>query len=156
MMFRKLVTGVSAVAVMSSVAAGAAGPASAVNNIKTFGTQMTLEDPATEIGYTVAGLGPSSDVIPYPVAGRLFESVVTVDAIRGTVAPAVPFFNARGEDGVNYRVLSTVSTPQGLSGAAVPQGASSSGKIYFDVVGPDPNSVVFSDAAQDYMAWINP
>ena len=43
--------------------------------------------------------------VPYPVAGRLYEATVKADALVGTVTPAVPFFNARAENGDNYRVL---------------------------------------------------
>lgn len=151
---KKLAAPVGVAAVMVGLAAGPVAPASAVNNIKPYGTQETLIDGDNEIGYTVAGLAPSTDTIPYAVAGRLYESMVTVNAVRGFVTPVVPFFNARSEHGANYRVLANVWTPQGLSGAQLPPGGTSSGKIYFDVVGPDlPNSVVFSDGAQDFLAW---
>ena len=33
-------------------------------------------------------------------------------------------------------------------------GGSSSGKIYFDVVGDVPNSVVYNDGVQDLMVWV--
>ncbi len=156
MKIKKLAAPLGAAAVMVSIAAGAVVPASAANNIKRFGTQDTLKDIVTgaETGYTVAGLSPSTDTIPYPVSGQLYESTVTVDAVRGSAAPVIPFFNARAESGANYRVLANVFTPQGLSGAAVPPGGESSGKIYFDVVGEVPNSVVYSDGAQDYLAWV--
>jgi hypothetical protein len=36
----------------------------------------------------------------------------------------------------------------------VPQGSQSSGKIYFDVVGDVPNSVVYNDGVQDLMVWV--
>lgn len=154
MMIKKLVAPVGAAAVMFSIAAGTAVPASAANNIKPFGTQETLIDGVVETGYTVAGLSPSSDTIPYPISGQLYESTVTVDAVRGWANPVIPFFNARAESGQNYRVLANVWTPPGVSGAAVPQGGTSSGKIYFDVVGDVPNSVVYNDGVQDLMVWV--
>ena len=40
--------------------------------------------------------------------------------------------------GANYRVI----------GGAVP------GKLYFDVVGDVPNSVVYNDGVQDLLTWI--
>lgn len=133
----------------------AIAPASAINNIKAFGVQETLTDFNSNIGYTVKGLRPSTDVIPYPVAGRLYEATVTADAVQGTVTPIIPFFNARAESGANYRVLSDVFTPQGLSGAPLPQGASSTGKLYFDVVGDVPNSVVYNNGFEDQLGWVN-
>ena len=81
MKINKLAAAVGASAVIASIAAGTVVPASAVNNIKLFGTQMTLKEGANEIGYTVAGLGPSNDTIPHAVNGQLYESTVTVDAI---------------------------------------------------------------------------
>jgi len=100
----------------------------------------------------VSGLSPSSDAIPYPVSGRLYEATVTVDALGGWVSPLIPLFNARAESGQNYRVLA--NAPEGLSGAAVPPGGSSTGKIYFDVVGDEPNSVVYNDGVQDLLVWV--
>jgi hypothetical protein len=50
----------------------------------------------------------------------------------------MPMFNARAESGANYRVI----------GGTVP------GKLYFDVVGDVPNSVVYNDGVQDLLTWI--
>jgi hypothetical protein len=155
-MIKKLAAPVGAAAVMFSIAAGTVAPASAANNIKPFGTQETLkyDHGLVEVGYTAAGLSPSTDTVPYPVSGQLYESMVTVDAVQGWVTPLVPFFNARAESGQNYRVIANVWTPEGLSGATLPPGGSSSGKVYFDVVGDVPNSVVFNDGVQDLLAWV--
>jgi hypothetical protein len=134
-------------------------PASAINNIKGFGVQETLKnyvnlsDYTDEIGYTVKTLNPSADVVPYPVAGRLWEATVTVDSLRGTVTPVIPDFNARAESGDNYRVLADVSS---VSGAPLAPGQSTSGKLYFDVVGDDPNSVVYNSGFEDLLGWVNP
>ncbi len=68
---------------------GAVAPAWATSNIQVLGVQETVKDingPLT--GYTVTGLMPSSDPVPYPVG----------------------------------------------------QGGSSTGKVYFDVVGSTPNT----------------
>jgi hypothetical protein len=132
---QKFAGAVAAAAVVLSV--GAVAPASAADNIKPFGQQETLLDPMTGapmITYTVDGLTPSSDPVPH--VGQLYEAAVTVDA-RGAV-PMMSMFNARSEDGANYRVI----------GGSVP------GKIYFDVVGPVPNSVVYNDGVRDLLAWI--
>jgi hypothetical protein len=59
-----------------------------------------------------------------------------IDAVGGV--PNMAFFNARAEDGANYRVI----------GGSVP------GTLYFDVVGPVPNSVVYNDGVQDLLTWI--
>jgi hypothetical protein len=49
------------------------------------------------IGYTVTGLMLSSDAIANPVAGRLYEATLKVDAQAGWATPVVPNFNARAE-----------------------------------------------------------
>ena len=135
MKIRKLAAPVSAAAIMISVAASAVVPAWAASNIKPFGQAETLLDPITgapQITYTVDGLNPSSDAVPHN--GQLYEA--TVNAEGGI--PIVPMFNARAEDGANYRVI----------------GGTAPGKLYFDVVGPAPNSVVYNDGVQDLLTWI--
>ncbi|WP_197496730.1 DUF1942 domain-containing protein [Mycobacterium sp. 1274761.0] len=135
------------------VGLSAAPPASATSNIKVFGVQETLKTlNGPLIGYTVTGFRPSSDPVPYPVAGRLWEATVTADALVGTVTPAANWFNARAENGQNYHVLESVS---GIGGP-IGQGGSSTGKVYFDVVGAEPNSVVFNDGFEDILGWIQP
>lgn len=139
-----------------------AAPASAISDIKGFGVQETLKNFTdlsnfnSEIGYTVSTLVPSRDVVPYPVAGRLWEATVTAQSLRGTVTPAVPDFNARTESGIDYRELANVSAPQGLNGGPLPEGATTTGKLYFDVVGENPNSVVYNDGSEDLLGWVNP
>jgi hypothetical protein len=134
----------------------AVAPASAINNIKGFGVQETLKDFyslsnfSSEIGYTVKNLRPSRDAVPYPVGGRLYEANVTTDAVVGTVTPKVGNFLARTANGADYRALN-VST---LSGAPLGQGGSNSGKLYFDVVGENPDSVIFNDNFQDMLGWV--
>lgn len=136
--------------------AASVAPAWAIDDIKPFGQQETVRDAVgIEIGYTVQGLAPSADVIPYPVAGRLYEAMVTADAVQGPATPVIPFFNARSENGDNYRVLANVFTPQGLSGATLPPGGSTTGKLYFDVVGPVPNSVVYNDGTHDVLGRVD-
>jgi hypothetical protein len=96
---------------------------------------------------------PSSDVVPFPVAGRLWEATATVDAQQGTVAPIVSDFNARAATGQTYRVLANVATPQGVNPGPLGQGQRDTGKIYFDVAGPAPNSVVYNNGVQDVLIW---
>jgi hypothetical protein len=127
---------------MVVASAGAtAGPASAANNIKPYGQQEALND----IGYTVKGLAPSSDPVPHN--GQLYAANVKVEGLGGWANPVIPFFNARAESGANYRVIGGDVPP-------APPGAKTAGKLYFDVVGDVPNSVVYNDGVQDLMAWV--
>ncbi len=133
--------------------------ASAVNNLKGFGVQETLKtyvslsDFSSEIGYTVRDLRPSGDVVPFPVAGRLYEANVSSAAVVGTVVPQPNNFVARTPAGVDYRVLPTVST---LPGAPLGPGGTTSGKLYFDVVGENPDSVIYQSDFQDQLGWVGP
>jgi hypothetical protein len=134
---KKLTGAVAAIAITVGMGVATTAPASAASNIKPFGQPETLLDPVTgfpTITYTVEGLNPSSDAVPHN--GQLYEAVVNAEA-RGS-APLVPMFNARAESGANYRVI----------GGGVP------GKLYFDVVGDAPNSVVYNDGVQDLLTWI--
>jgi hypothetical protein len=147
----KLAAPVGIAAIAIGIAAGTASPASAANNIKPFGQRETLNDYATGgpmIGYSVTGLNPSSDPVAHD--GQLYEATVTVDGPGGWATPIVPNFNARAESGDNYRVI--VNAPGGP--AAAPPGGSSTGKLYFDVVGDVPNSVVYNDGTQDLLVWV--
>jgi hypothetical protein len=135
----------------------AVAPASAINNVKGFGVQETLKDFydlgdfSNEIGYTVQNLKPSSDPVPYPVAGRLYEANVTATAVTGSVTPQLANFTARTPNGVDYRALPSVST---LSGAPIGPGGSASGKLYFDVVGENPDSVIYNSNFEDLLGWV--
>ena len=149
---KTLATGVAATTIMFGF--GAVAPAWATSNIKELGAQETIKDingPLT--GYTVTGLMPSSDPVPYPVAGQLYEATVKADALVGTAMPAVWDFNARAERGANYPALATVSS---LSAAPIGQGGTTTGKVYFDVIGDVPNSVVFNNGIEDILGWIQP
>src|ERR1700740_643774 len=57
-----------------------------------FGSQGTLVDSGGVFvqSWTVPNLHPSSDVIPYPVQGRLWEASATDTAIKGSVTPVIP------------------------------------------------------------------
>jgi hypothetical protein len=148
---KALATGVAATTIMFGF--GGVAPAWATSNIQVLGVQETVKDingPLT--GYTVTGLMPSSDPVPYPVAGRLYEATVKTDALVGTVVPAPALFNARAENGDNYRSLANVAS----LGGPVGQGGSSTGKVYFDVVASTPNSVVYNNGFEDILGWIQP
>ncbi|MDT5413011.1 MAG: hypothetical protein QOG14_5231 [Mycobacterium sp.] len=134
MKIQKLVAplGITAVAIGIALA----GPASAANSIKTYGEPQSLKDVYGNpmITYTVQGLRPSSDALFHN--GRLYEANVTND---GGI-PIAALFNARAESGQLYRII----------GGGIP------GKIYFDVVGDTPNSVVYNDGVQDLLVWVSP
>jgi hypothetical protein len=83
--------------------------------------------------------------------GVVIASTCTVE--QYAECQAVTFFNARAENGDNYRVLADVS---GLSGAPIGPGGRTTGKLYFDVVGATPNSVVFNNAAEDILGGVIP
>jgi Domain of unknown function (DUF1942) len=122
-----------------------------------FGSQGTLVDAGGAVvqGWTVTNLRPSSDVIPFPVQGRLWEASATDTAIRGTVTPIIPDMNSRAANGDNYRVIWNVALEKGVNPSTLAQGGSTSGKLYFDVTATDPNSVVYNNGVQDLLIWIN-
>jgi hypothetical protein len=150
-------------AVVATVAtAGAVGitsaPAASADNypvIQKFGTHEQLVDGAGTIvtGYRVKHLKPSTDVVPWPVQGTLWEAAVSVKAVQGTVTPILTDFNARADDGQTYQML-PVATPQGISPATLGQGGWSHGKLYFDVVGKSPDGVVYNAGGRDLLFWV--
>ena len=145
-----------------SIAAGAAAalialtgtPVASAAAVQPFGTREILPDGMMATAYTVTNLRSSSDAIPWMVMGRLYEATVTVAADRGTITPMIPWFNARAASGQTYRVLNAVATPQGLRPDTLMQGMQNTGKIYFDVVGDVPNSVVLNDGMKDLLVWV--
>ncbi|KUI28701.1 hypothetical protein AU196_13215 [Mycobacterium sp. IS-1742] len=146
---KKLAGAVAATAIIVSGGAATVAPASATDNIKPFGGQERLIDwaGAPMIGYTVRNLSPSADPVPHN--GQLYEATVTVDAFGGSATPMVQMFNARAESSALYRVLADAGV-----GGPVPPGGSRTGKLYFDVVGDVPNSVVYNDGVRDLLAWV--
>jgi hypothetical protein len=147
---KKLVGAVAATAITFGVGAATVAPASATDNIKPFGEQERLNDWGTGapmIGYTVRDFSPSSDPVPHN--GQLYEATVTVDAFGSWAFPLVPLFNARAESSAMYPVIADAGV-----GGAVPPGGSTTGKLYFDVVGDVPNSVVYNDGVRDLLAWV--
>jgi hypothetical protein len=147
----------AATAVAAGLALGTAGIATATDSIQQFGVEQTINDVASGgplIGYVVTDLQPSTDSIPYPVAGRLWEATLTVNAFGNWANPVLPRFNARAENGQGYQAITNVFIPTAIQGNAVPPNGTSSGKLYFDVVGVDPNSVVYNDGIRDILAWV--
>jgi hypothetical protein len=139
-------------AIAVGIAAGTVIPASAADNIQKFGVRETLNDWGSGgpmIGYVVDDLQPSSDAVPHN--GELYEATLTADAPPGGI-PVIGMFNARAEDSSLYRVIA--NAPGGVSGAWLPPGGTTTGKLYFDVTGPAPNSVVYNDGVRDLLAWV--
>ena len=146
----KLAGAVAATAVLFSISA--VPPASAAGNVQVVGIEESLMGPdGTEVAYTVTKIVPSGDPVTYPVGGQLYEATVMARALRGTAVPVVPFFNARSASGANYPALVQVSS---LSGAPIFEGATAKGKVYFDVVGDAPNSVVYDNGPEDLLTWV--
>jgi hypothetical protein len=139
--------------------AGAVGlsiaPTSSAEDVTTttVGSQAKLIDGNVIQGWTISDLRPSSDVIPYPVAGTLWEATATDEALQGSVTPIISNLNARARSGETYRVLFGVATPQGVNPATLAQGEKTTGKVYFDVTGDAPDAVVYSAGGQDLLAW---
>jgi hypothetical protein len=145
-----------AVVAMATIAILSAPTAFAYPITGKLGSALTMTDSVGQVvlDWTVSDLKSSTDIIPgYPVAGQVWEATATVKAVRGTVTPAISQFNARTDNGINYRVLWQVATPNGISGATIPDGQQSTGKIYFDVTGPSPTIVAMNNGMEDLLVW---
>jgi hypothetical protein len=148
----------ASVALVLAMAVGLGGAtASAFPNlgpVVAFGTSVPLEaGNGVVIAYTVRDFKPSTDDVEAFRVGHLWEATLTVDAVRGTATPILLFFNARARNGRQYRILFQAYAQEAISPAAVPEGATSTGKIYFDCNGTPPESVVYNDGAQDLLTW---
>lgn len=119
-----------------------------------LGTQATLANGDVVQGWTVSDLRQSSDAIDYPVHGALWEATATDEALQGSVTPIVANLNARTPGGESYRVMYQVATPQGVNPATLTQGEKTTGKVYFDVTGDVPNSVVYNANGKDLATWV--
>ena len=106
------------------------------------------------LGWNVSDLKPSTDATPgYTPQGKLWEATATVQAIRGSVTPAISQFNAVAPNEAIYRVLWYVASPTNISGGTIPEGAQSTGKIHFDVTGPPPTTVTMNNGMEDLLIW---
>lgn len=148
-----LVTALSAIVMLATAPYSAAAGYPIVGRL---GSPLTMTDSVGQIAltWTVSGLQPSTDVMPgYPVAGKLWEATATVNALNGPVTPAISQFNAVAPNQAAYRVLWMVAAPSNISGATIPQGATATGKIHFDVTGPPPTTVTMNNGMQDLLIW---
>ncbi|WP_445170559.1 MPT63 family protein [Mycolicibacterium sp. Dal123E01] len=121
-----------------------------------LGSPLTMTDSVGQVSlsWTVSDLRPCDDVMPgYQVAGKLWEATATVKAISGPVTPAISQFNAVAPNQAAYRVLWMVAAPGNISGSTIPQGATATGKIHFDVTGPAPTTVTMNNGMQDLLIW---
>ena len=127
----------AAVATAATVAVGllaapfAAADEDSAPTTTTIGQQGKLVNGNVVQSWTISGLKPSSDVIPYAPHGTLWEATATDEAVQGSVQPIVSNLNARSADGENYRVLFGVATEQGINPGALAQGEKTTGKVYF-------------------------
>lgn len=121
-----------------------------------LGTQADIVDGGVVQGWTVSHLQQSTDTIPYAVQGQLWEATASDTSIQGDAVPVIGNFNARAADGQTYRVLWEVATPQGVNPSTLAQGATTQGKIYFDVnPAAPPDSVVYRGAeGPDLAVWL--
>lgn len=141
----------TAIGIVVAPTASAANPV-----VGRLGSPLTMTDSVGQVtlSWTVSDLKPSADVMPgYPVAGTLWEATASVSAVRGSVTPAISQFNAVAPNQAAYRVLWQVASPVNISGATIPQGARSTGKIHFDVTGPAPTTVTMNNGMEDLMIW---
>jgi hypothetical protein len=136
---QKLVGAVAAAVVTFGIGAATVPSASAADNIKTYGEEETLNGPNSQpyIGYTAYTLGPSSDPVPHN--GQLYSAKIKINGYGGNADPMIGRFGARALSGVFYPAIG---------------GASNMNKLYFDVVGDVPNSVVWNDGVRDILVWI--
>lgn len=156
MKISRFVTSAVATVVIATIGITSAPIASAYPNVGKLGSELTMTDTVgqVDLSWKVSNLQPSSDTIPgLPVYGKLWEANATVKAIRGSVTPQIPNFNAVAPNEAAYRVLWQAHTAQGISGATSPQGQQSTGKIYFDVTGPPPTTVTLNNGMEDLMIW---
>jgi hypothetical protein len=129
----------AAAAIAIALGGGTAAPASAADNIKVFGEQERLNGPNgfPYIGYVVDDFGPSDDPVPHQ--GELYAANLWIDGFGTNTNPMIERFGARTIKGIFYPAI---------------QGASNTSKLYFDVTGPEPNSVVWNDGIRDILAWV--
>ncbi|MGP4055081.1 DUF1942 domain-containing protein [Mycobacterium sp. 4D054] len=155
MKFKPALAAVAAAAAATAAVAGAAvASADAENEAKYLGQPGELVNGSIVQHWTVTDLKPSSDVIPYQPVGTLWEATATDEAISGSATPIVSNFNARAENGDTYRVLFGVPTEQGVNPSTLAQGDKTTGKIYFDVTGAEPDSVFYSDGGPNVVLWL--
>ena len=151
------ITAALAATVAASGAVGIGAPiAFAETSTQTIGSQGKLVDGDVIQAWTISNLKPSTDVIPHQVSGTLWEATATDQAVQGAATPIVSNINARARSGQTYRALFGVATAQGVNPATLGPGQETTGKVYFDVTGDKPDSVVYIAGGQDLLVWVQP
>lgn len=151
------ITAALAATVAASGAVGIGAPiAFAETSTQTIGSQGKLVDGDVVQAWTISNLKPSTDVIPHQVNGTLWEATATDQAIEGSATPIVSNINARAQSGQTYRALFGAATAQGVNPATLGPGQETTGKVYFDVTGDTPDSVVYNAGGQDLLVWVQP
>lgn len=121
-----------------------------------LGSQGTLAEGPGVQGWTISDLRPSSDSIPYQPRGTLWEATATDEALQGSAIPIIANLNAQSSSGQNYQSLFNVPTAQGIVPRALTEGQKTSGKVYFDVTGDAPDSLVYQSGGNDLIRWVAP
>jgi len=155
--FTNALAAAAAVAAAGSIGFVVGTPIAAADpTTQTLGSQGKLVDGTGNVGqgWTISNLKVSSDTIPHQVNGTLWEATATDEAVQGGATPIVSNLNARARDGETYRVLFGAATPQGVNPATLAQGEKTTGKVYFDVTGAAPDSVVYNAGGQDLLVWV--
>lgn len=151
------ITAALAATVAASGAVGIGAPiAFAETSTQTIGSEGRLVDGNVVQAWTISNLKPSTDVIPHQVNGTLWEATATDKAIEGAATPIVSNINARAKSGQTYRALFGAATAQGVNPATLGPGQETTGKVYFDVTGDTPDSVVYNAGGQDLLVWVQP
>lgn len=145
-----------AAAAAATVGVAAAPFASADTEVRYLGQPGELVNGTVIQHWTITGLKPSTDSIGYRPAGTLWEATATDEAVSGYVTPIISDLNARARNGETYRVLFGVATPQGVNPSTLAQGQKTTGKIYFDVTGEAPDSVLYRTGGNDLLLWVEP
>jgi hypothetical protein len=125
--------------------------------IQPFGSEESVSTGGHNQGvvaWTVNKLQPSSDSIDWPVRGHLWEAIATLRSVRGGCSlPYISRFNARASNGQDYPELAAANTSEPIE--RVCPGGQSTGKLYFDVDGPDPDSVIYRTDSTDLLIWVH-
>lgn len=145
------------VTVLVGSAAAIAAPASAREHCRhQFGSQQHVADAGGAVveEWIVADMQMSTATLPgYAPRGQIWEASLTVRAAAGTVTPIIPNLSAVTKEGQRHPVLWQIATAQGLPATTLAEGQSSSGKVYFDVVGADPMAIFYDNGTGQPLMW---
>ena len=145
------------VAALVASATAMATPASAGEHCRhQFGSAQQVTDAGGAVveEWAVADMQKSTATLPgYTPRGQLWEASATVRAVAGARTPIIPNLSAATKGGQRYPVLWQIATAQGLPATTLAESQSSSGKVYFDVVGLEPIAVVYDNGTGQTLMW---